>query len=269
MVKEVADISEADGSTREIVSTKSNVGNEVYDPALNNTAEPAKAFMNSAVGEELDPKSNFQSRSAVSQPMTASTSSSSNPSLKDTAAGQAPYGTRSRNRGGASRPNYAEDREIETEFDVQATAKEEDSKKATRTSENRSSIGVENGVPASMSRRAPGIQPENDSHTLTTAKDHIPGTSTFSANPTAPVVSQPSKKRKSNGQSTPTTTYASTPVNGVPPGSHHTTRRSSLAAQTGTGFRESNMLSFETCAGRLKDGKLIADDGTMLRVNGT
>jgi hypothetical protein len=28
------------------------------------------------------------------------------------------------------------------------------------------------------------------------------------------------------------------------------------------------MLSFENCAGRLKDGKLVADDGTTLGVNG-
>jgi len=32
--------------------------------------------------------------------------------------------------------------------------------------------------------------------------------------------------------------------------------------------RETNMLSFETCQGYLKNGKLKADDGTLLALNG-
>lgn len=45
-------------------------------------------------------------------------------------------------------------------------------------------------------------------------------------------------------------------------------RKTSMAAQVVAEFRESNMLSFDDCGGRLKGKKLIADDGTVLEVNG-
>jgi hypothetical protein len=41
-----------------------------------------------------------------------------------------------------------------------------------------------------------------------------------------------------------------------------------MAAQVVAGFRDSNMLSFENCAGRLSGQRLVADDGTVLEVNG-
>jgi hypothetical protein len=46
------------------------------------------------------------------------------------------------------------------------------------------------------------------------------------------------------------------------------TRKASTAAASAGGARESNMLTFENCQGYLKNGKLKADDGTVLAVNG-
>jgi len=208
---------------------------------------------------------NQTTRAAVSQPMTASTSSSSNPSLKDATTGTAsPYGTRSRNRAGVSRPNYAEDRETEMEFEVQP-AGEDDTRKVARASagDPRSTTAHE---PATIRR---GTQVDYNTNGQVLSKDHIPGTSTFSANPAATVSTQPSKKRKANGQPVPNSANTLLPIiNSASSGSQTNTRRASIATQFATGFRESNMLSFENCAGRLKDGKLVADDGTMLAVNG-
>lgn len=204
-------------------------------------------------------------RTAVSQPMTASTSSSSNPSLKDVTTGTvSPYGTRSRNRAGASRPNYAEDRETEMEFEAQP-AVEDDTRKTGRSGagDSRSASGQD----ATTIRK--GLQVDHNNNGQTVSKDYIPGTSTFSANPTAAVAAQPSKKRKANGQPVPSSSNTLLPIiNPTSSVSQTNTRRASVATQSATGVRESNMLSFENCAGRLKDGKLVADDGTTLGVNG-
>lgn len=88
-------------------------------------------------------------------------------------------------------------------------------------------------------------------------KEPIPGTSTFSANPNATASSGWSKKRKATSQAMPTATFSQ-------PG----TRRSSTTGQMTPSFRDSNMLTFDSCGGRLKGKKLIADDGTALEVNG-
>jgi hypothetical protein len=41
-----------------------------------------------------------------------------------------------------------------------------------------------------------------------------------------------------------------------------------MATQATGGFGDSNMLSFDGCGSRLKGKKLVADDGTVLEVNG-
>jgi hypothetical protein len=219
--------------------------------------------------DDSEAPENLPARTAVSQPMTASTSSSSsNPSLKDTTIGTAsPYGTRSRNRAGASRPNYAEDRETEIEFDVQPVG-EDDTRKMVRTSTSdpRSTM-IQEPAGSTTGRRAPQVDYNGNGQAL--SKDHIPGTSTFSANPSAGIATQPSKKRKATSQPVSSSANTLLPIiNSSSSGSQTTTRRASIATQSIKGFRESSMLSFENCAGRLKDGKLVADDGTMLGVNG-
>lgn len=204
---------------------------------------------------------------AVSQPMTASTSSSSNPSLKDTPTGTAsPYGTRSRNRAGVTRPNYAEDREMEIEFEVQPSR--EDEMRKNRPGDPLSTALTDTAGPPSANRRA--LPTEYNSNGQSSTKDQIPGTSTFSANPSAASTSQPSKKRKAAGQPSQSSTNTPLPIiNSMPLGSQPNTRRASIATQSVAIGKETSMLSFDNCAGRLKDGKLVADDGTVLGVNGT
>jgi hypothetical protein len=96
-------------------------------------------------------------------------------------------------------------------------------------------------------------------------KDHIPGTSTFSANITGINPTQLSKKRKATSNS------ASNTQNGT----HSTGNIGSTVAGSKGGllqnvqqYKESFMLSFDNCEGHLQDNKLIADDGTTLGING-
>jgi hypothetical protein len=209
-------------------------------------------------------------RAAESQPMTASNSTSSNPSANDGVGsgtgGAAPYGTRSRNRTGTNRPNYAEDKEFDVDFEVAGSSKE--GRKAARGADTAPATTVDGGRSANNTRKNQGPEADQTVAGQSHYKDPIPGTSTFSANPgpSAPA-GQSSKKRKANGQ--PAT-------NGLQPHMQISnqgtvpavTRRASIAAQGLAGSRETNMLSFDDCGSRLKDNKLFADDGTVLEVNG-
>lgn len=214
-----------------------------------------------AIAEVVEGATNEQ-RNLASQPMTASNSTSSMLSIKDPEIA-APYGTRStRNRGGASRPNYAEDREIEMDFEYQTSAKDINGTKKLQQGDTNS---TSNHL-APNARRAGAEGPLNGTNNM--AREHIPGTSTFSANP-PPSNPQPSKKRKA----VPAT--ISSQVNSPAPSLHSishgqtTTRGAHVVSHVGNGIRDTNMLSFERCGARPnKDGKLIADDGTVLEVNG-
>jgi len=182
-----------------------------------------------------------------------------------------PYGTRSRKRTGAARPNYAEDRETDIDDEYTGPSKHHGSLSTINVS--RAPLMESDKAPGFSTRRTPatanGNTPATNGTTAsTTHKDHIPGMSTFSANPNIAIPSQPtSKKRKAPG-SAPTST--SQPVgNSVPSGGPTVSRRASTGIKTGAGVRETNLLSFDNCKGSLKNGKLKADDGTTLGVNGT
>lgn len=195
------------------------------------------------------------------QPMTESTSS---PSLKDAVLGAAPYGTRSRNRAGVSRPNYAEDREIDMEFESQPHIKEDNIRKGSRPSDTRSSA-LESSDSGVAIRGPAGILPDSNGAAQRMLKDHIPGTSTFSANPAGTALAQPPKKRKA------TTHSASSMTNGNHPTANldmtMTTQKNMLPHNV-PACRESFMLTFDNCGARLQNAKLIADDGTALGING-
>ncbi|KAL8762061.1 MAG: hypothetical protein Q9184_001869 [Pyrenodesmia sp. 2 TL-2023] len=181
--------------------------------------------------------------------------------------GLAPYGTRSRNRAGNARPNYAEDRELDVDYEWAPA-----SKKARGSSTSASSTNVPSEEP-----ECPGVNTRRRSLTTAalpgaskannpaTPKDQIPGMSSFSVNPEPSEAPQvPSKKRKAPGTSraafASATTHTATPTN-------HSTARKTAKASSINGSRSTNMLSFETHRGCLKNGKLTADDGTSLAVN--
>lgn len=98
------------------------------------------------------------------------------------------------------------------------------------------------------------------------AKDGIPGTSSFSLNAEAIASPVPttSKKRKAPGGGVAAT--AASQASG--PSTSHGGSRRAAANISAARHRETNMLTFENCRGYLKDGKLKADDGTLLGING-
>lgn len=164
----------------------------------------------------------------------------------------APYGTRSRNRSGNPRPNYAEDKDIEMDnYDYYDKKENDGTKKSSRLAASATANGD--------SARGPGSRkPAAEDSKAAPAQN-----GTKESNATAAPISQSaqpaaSRKRKAaaSGQSSATSTAAPS-------------RRAGNATPTGaTNWPDSNMLTFENCKGMPKNGQLIADDGTTLEPNG-
>ena len=179
-------------------------------------------------------------------------------------AGPSPYGTRSRNRTGSYRPNYAEDRELDVDCEWSSSKKSHPTSTAANQpqaidTEKTSSTGTRRQTANSVASAAVKAGPTG----ATNSKDFIPGMSTFSVHSEASVNTPPhSRKRKapgSNSTANNTSGHVST---------HSATRKASHAIPSVGGPRESNMFSFEISQGYLKHGKLKADDGTLFGVNG-
>ncbi|RDW85014.1 hypothetical protein BP6252_02604 [Coleophoma cylindrospora] len=213
----------------------------------------------------------------VSQPMIKSTSAQST----NLSSGQdidgpgngvaAHYGTRSRNRTGASRPNYAEDKELE--FDIEAPAKDKPGRKGGLAHTTEAPASSESAKTGSRKSGVTNVtEPDSGANLRSHSKEPIPGTSSFSAKPNAAAAAtatsvatppQPSKKRKAGVQSAANTNSATQSASQTP--TAQTPNRG--APLICLGFRETNMLAFENCGARLKNKKLVADCGTVLEVN--
>ena len=164
----------------------------------------------------------------------------------------ATYGTRSRNRTGNARPNYAEDQDMDFEYSNALKKKSANDSTAVPTGPNggqaeakRASDFAHFIAVNSSSGPASGAMP----------KESTPGTPGLS--------SSVSKKRKATAApaaaSTGTPPPAGTPQNA-------TTRK---AAPTSVMTRETNVMTFTKHRSCLnKKGELVADDGTKLCING-
>ncbi|KAF2675372.1 hypothetical protein BT63DRAFT_474995 [Microthyrium microscopicum] len=196
-----------------------------------------------------------------SHPMTASNSASSHQSASKDAAAQAQaaggYGTRSRNKPGISRINYAEDVEMDFEQSAAAAAA------AAANNGNHDSSLPESPTAASRtSPAAPAAQKRLSSSnngngwSPVNVNSSIPGTSTFSANPNLNVP----KKRKAAQAST----NQGQVVQQQAAQAHSRRANPSVSARE---TRGSNMFSFERTKAKLQKGSLVADDGTVFSVN--
>ena len=173
--------------------------------------------------------------------------------------GPSPYGTRSRNRTGSTRPNYAEDKEVDMDFEWSSNKKQNppaansvqqvDSDKSSGAGTRRS---TGNGGPVT-SKNAAAVSPA--------PKEGIPGMSTFSVNSDPNTAMPQGKKRKAPGGN-----MSTLGVSGHT-SSHGPGRKNNASTSTGSS-RESNMYSFDNSQGYIKHGKLKADDGTTFSVNG-
>jgi hypothetical protein len=181
--------------------------------------------------------------------------------------GAAPYGTRSRNRTGASRPNYAEDKELDHLIEANGKITKSAPPKAAATPAAVDFEPADNERHSNNQARrgfaAVNANVSDLNGNTPVARDLIPGTSTFSANPsvngTGPAPQ--SKKRKQPGGNTTISAphVANNLISRIP--------RSSAGARQ---HQETNMMTFEGCGARLTANKeLKADDGTILAVNGT
>lgn len=208
------------------------------------SADPAAA-QGPAAGNELQ-----------SQPMTATSSTDATGTDSATPSGnQVPYGTRSRGRNAAPRPNYAEDRDIDMDFEVANSAP----KPAKRVGRPPSEATERDAKRAVGDQVAPWINFGSTYGPVSSSKDSIPGTSSFSAKADDGNRSTSSSKKRKQPASTPNSNSANGNV-----------AKKIFTAATGPAQEtESNMVSFETHGTHLKDGKLTADDGTVYAPNGS
>ena len=191
------------------------------------------------------------------------TQSGSDGAAKDAGTDTAsPYGTRSRNRTGTSRPNYAEDKDIDTDvYDYYHDKKDHDSKKSSRQASAAANgdappRGGANSRKAGTDEAKAG-QSANASKEQQTGASSNASTTTHSTGP-----SQPTRKRKAANQSAGSTGQGAS-ANG-------SSKKATTASgpTTGISWPETNMLTFDDCKARPVDGRMVADDGTVLEANG-
>ena len=183
-----------------------------------------------------------------SQPMTASASNSSlNQGAENGDDSSNVYGTRSRNRTGGARPNYADDKELDLEIEATGRISKAASKKSAAVSANNAA--------ASQANANAGFSTVNPS----TAADADPPPQP-TAILSAPSASVPSKKRKQPGSNT---TVAPTPA----PSAYTLDTRTRFSGPAS--YVETNMMSFHTSGSRLNAKKqLVADDRSTLAADG-
>ncbi|KZM22202.1 chromatin binding [Ascochyta rabiei] len=183
-------------------------------------------------------------------------------------AAAAPYGTRSRNRPGRSRINYAEDTEMDFEMTAPATANGNASDPPSR-----SSVTAESGQPAGVSAKKganaghggapwgnPGPNPKD-----TQANLSVSGSSATTPAPPSTTVQSTTKRRKNALKETTSGAHATAAAPSQAPkrGAQAQVQAPTAAPYT----RESNMMTFEFSGGVLKDGRLQADDGQSVSIN--
>jgi hypothetical protein len=170
------------------------------------------------------------------------------------------YGTRSRNRSGQSRPNYAEDKDIENDvYDFYNESKDGDVKRASRHAAAAAN-GEVTAANTTSSRKATTIATDDSKATAASNGVKETNATTTSTNSTS-TTTQPSRKRKA------TAATGASQANGG--STTVATRRGAQATQsTGTAWPETNLLTFENCKARPQNGRMVADDGTVLEANG-
>lgn len=192
---------------------------------------------------------------SASESVNASTNSDA--ASKDTAGDMAaPYGTRSRNRTGNARINYAEDKDIDADvYDYYHDNKDPDGSKKPSRQANAAANGdgPRGGVAARRAAASDEAKPASSQNfgkdTTSSVASGLQGaqqTSTSSGGALA------SRKRKAAAAGTVST------------------RRTGQSVQaSGTTWPDTNVLTFDDCKSRPDaNGRMVADDGTVLEPNG-
>ena len=181
----------------------------------------------------------------------------------------APYGTRSRNRTGSSRPNYAEDKDIDNDlFEFYDGKKGGELKKSSRQAG--ASVNADASRAGTTTRKAGAEDGKSVPH-QNGSKDHTqsaPASNDASTANSTPGAAVPSKKRKAaTQQSQPIGAVGGTSSSGPQRKTASSAQNSSSAMSSWT-WPESNVLTFDNSKARPQNGKMVADDGTILAANG-
>ncbi|KAI5366591.1 Putative ELM2 domain, BAH domain, Zinc finger, PHD-type, Zinc finger, FYVE/PHD-type [Septoria linicola] len=183
-----------------------------------------------------------QTSTSVSQPSKLSSQMDN----LDGAMAEASYGTRSRNRT-STRPNYAEDQDMDFEFSSAATTGKKKGTDVSTTAAQTVSEGAKRAPDAVTAQAVDG--------NAGNAKDSSTST---------PTTTGTSKKRKAAGNAA--AALQANAASATPPPA--AARRPAASAGPSTLARETNVMSFLKTRNCLnKKGELIADDGTKLSVN--
>lgn len=202
--------------------------------------------------------------SAHSEAMTRLPSTSSQVSSKEPPAPvSSSYGTRSRNRRGGDRPNYAEDTEMDFELANQANTRPREPSLSSSDDEPLSPVppGTQSPPPAPVPPKR-AVVTSNGWNALN--KDaSFPNTSTVTAAMTAPAHSRKRKAASSANEAI---------ASGLSPAlyaTHTGSKKGGPAALPIPSARETNMVTFENCNTTLnKDGHLVSDEGVVYAPNG-
>ncbi len=176
------------------------------------------------------------------------------------------YGTRSRNRPGRSRPNYAEDTEMDFEMAPAAmNGNLSDPPSRNSLAPDSSHSSTVSGKKGSASAQANG--PWGNSATLpkdSPANLPISNPSPSIAPPPSSNPPQPTTKRRKNAASNATNGNHTNAASAGQSGG----KRANQATAVANSARESNMMTFENTGAFLRAGRLEADDGRTVSVNG-
>ncbi|OAA73141.1 hypothetical protein ISF_00042 [Cordyceps fumosorosea ARSEF 2679] len=192
--------------------------------------------------------------------------------------GAAPYGTRSRNRNGNARPNYAEDKDIEMDnYDYYDKNQGEAPKKSSRLATTATSTGTStptttNGsgdmsgrVTAGGRKPLTGSAPgSDDSKTTASQANGAAGSNGHAPNGASGPSSSSAASRKRKAVNGSAAQLAAT--NGGHPAKRVASSNTSQSTPAAV-LPDTNMLSFENCKARPQNGRLVADDGTVLEAN--
>jgi hypothetical protein len=230
-----------------------------------NSSPAAPASENQQSAQDSNDTPSVMDMAQQSRDVASTEPGSARPSRKESEeAAAAPYGTRSRNRPGRSRINYAED----TEMDFEMTAAPPNGNASDPSS--RTSAAAERGQSPAVGGKkganaGQGNAPWGSSGPSPTdpANANIPGTSAFTA-ANQPATAQPATKRRKNAAKDATNGVH---VNSAAP-SPAAAKRGAQPTAAVSGSRENNMMSFENTGAMLKNGHLEADDGQTVSVNG-
>ncbi|KAF2278100.1 uncharacterized protein EI97DRAFT_492672 [Westerdykella ornata] len=268
--------------TTQTVSAKPGKSREDKTPSKATSKTSSRRNSPQAAGSNLrpppQPQPSASTSSGMEQPpqsqaMTATETASSQASEKESTKEPtpAPYGTRSRNRLGASRINYAEDVEMDFEM-AQPPASA-----TTSGPPSRASLATEGGQPSAAGGKKGASAAQGHAswgtHAATPKEQppnaNIPGTSTFTAVPHSH--SAPPPKRRKNAASHATNgSHASATAPSQGAGGGGAGKRAypaSNAMSVANASRESTMMTFEKTKGLLVNGRLEADDGQTVSVN--